>query len=159
MKLFFLRHGLAGHRTQWQGDDAERPLTPEGRQQLQAAIPALTRLQVHPDVILTSPYARAFETAEVVAHGLRLIDRLVREPRLAPGFGPHQLARILEDQSEESSVMLVGHEPDFSETVGELIGGARVVCKKGGLAYVELKNVKKLKGRLVWLLPPDTLAL
>jgi phosphohistidine phosphatase len=157
MKLYFLRHGLAGHRTQWEGDDAERPLTPEGRQQLLAAIPALTRLQVRPDVILTSPYARAFETAEIVALGLGLGDRLAREPRLAPGFDLRQLAHILEGQSAES-IMLVGHEPDFSETVGNLIGGARVVCKKGGMAYVELTDVKKLKGRLVWLLPPDALA-
>ncbi len=54
--------------------------------------------------------------------------------------------------------MLVGHEPDFSETIAELIGGGRVVCKKGGLARVDVADSSLDDGELVWLLPPKDLA-
>jgi phosphohistidine phosphatase len=56
--------------------------------------------------------------------------------------------------------MLVGHEPDFSETIRALIGGGRVVCKKGGLARVDLlSDAATLSGQLVWLIPPKELVL
>jgi phosphohistidine phosphatase SixA len=55
--------------------------------------------------------------------------------------------------------MLVGHEPNMSETVGEIVGGARVDLKKGGLALVELNDYDDLAGDLVWLLPPKVLAM
>jgi phosphohistidine phosphatase len=54
--------------------------------------------------------------------------------------------------------MVVGHEPDFSDTISALIGGGRIVCKKGGLALVEIPDAQSRKGELVWLVPPKVLA-
>jgi phosphohistidine phosphatase len=54
--------------------------------------------------------------------------------------------------------MLVGHEPDFSETISQVTGGSRVVVKKGGLACVQLDDPASLRGTLVWLIPPKFLA-
>jgi phosphohistidine phosphatase SixA len=54
--------------------------------------------------------------------------------------------------------MVVGHEPDFSATIGALIGGGSIICRKGGLALVELPDAHSHKGELLWLVPPRILA-
>ena len=68
------------------GDDAERPLTNEGRKQVRLVAKKLTRLGVKPDVILTSPYARAVQTAAITAKVLGLEGQVAVEPALQPGF-------------------------------------------------------------------------
>jgi phosphohistidine phosphatase len=55
--------------------------------------------------------------------------------------------------------MLVGHEPDFSLTISALIGGGKVILKKGGLARVDITTIDALQGELVWLLPPKSMRL
>jgi len=57
----------------------------------------------------------------------------------------------------EARVMLVGHEPSFSEVIGAITGGSLVVCKKGSLARVDLTDRDRLLGLLVWLLPPKAM--
>ena len=158
MKLYFLRHGLAGDRETWVGDDFDRPLTDAGKERMAREAATLARLNLSLDVILTSPLVRAYQTAEIVAQRLNMTDRLVKDERLGPGLGPNQLAGILQAYPEAKALMLVGHEPDFSQLIGELIGGGRVTCKKGSLACVELNNTS-LQGELVWLIPPSVLAL
>jgi phosphohistidine phosphatase len=154
MEIYFVRHGPAGQRNEWRGDDGERPLTDEGRQLMVSVAAGLKSQNIMPDLILTSPLVRARQTAELLAAGLGIPGRLVIEKRLAPGFSAETFAKILRAYPDVSALMLVGHEPDFSATVGKLIGGGRVVCKKGGLAHVELPDPKTLKGKLVALIPP-----
>ena len=158
MKLYFLRHGIAMERPEWKGDDAERPLTKEGREKMARSAAVLARLDLELDAILTSPLARARQTAELVAEALHAKDQLMQESRLGLGFDREQLAEILREQAGCENLMLVGHEPDFSQTISALIGGGRIVCKKGGLACVELIDRMSLKGELLWLLPPRLLA-
>jgi phosphohistidine phosphatase len=157
LELHFLRHGLAGDPAQWQGDDAVRPLTEEGRSQLVRVAAGLAALGLVPDLILASPLLRAAQTAEVVAGALGIAERVVTEDRLAPGFGRKQLRGILADHAGHRSLMLVGHEPDFSKTVGKLIGGAHVAVAKGGLASVDVPDVESLKCTLLRLAPPEML--
>jgi len=118
----------------------------------------LARLDLELDAILTSPLARARQTAEIVAEALRAKDRLHYESRLGIGFDTDQLAKILHDHAGSEALLLVGHEPSFSETISTLIGGGRIVCRKGGLACVKLSDVASLKGELLWLIPPRLLA-
>jgi phosphohistidine phosphatase SixA len=66
---------------------------------------------------------------------------------------------LLTDYAACSKLLLVGHEPDFSTVIGQLIGAGRIVCKKGGLARVDLKSPHELPGELVWLLPPRLLVM
>lgn len=158
MDIYFLRHGLASERGTWEGDDFSRPLTDEGKERMARAAATIARLGLGLDFIITSPLLRAYQTAEIVARQLAP-DKLVQDERLAPGFGIEQLAEIFKSHSTASAIMLVGHEPDFSETIQRLIGGGQVVCKKGSLAYVNLYHPTLLRGELVWLIPPKILAL
>jgi phosphohistidine phosphatase len=79
------------------------------------------------------------------------------EPSLAPGFDAKKLRTLLRRFASAPALLLVGHEPDLGDTLGELVGGTRVALKKGGLARVDLASVARPAGTLVWLLPPKLL--
>ena len=109
------------------------------------------------DAIFTSPLVRARQTAEIVADELKLRDQLRQDDRVGLGFSAAHLAEILRDHPKAKSVMLVGHEPSMSLTVGELIGGGDVDFKKGALACVEITRESPLAGLLLWLAAPKLL--
>ena len=157
MLLYFLRHGPAGSRAAWDGPDEERPLTEEGRQTVVRVADALAAAGVAVNTILTSPLVRARQTAEIAAAALCVGgDDLLDDERLAHGFDRQALAAIVAEHRQTRALMLVGHEPDFSHTIGQVTGGA-VTIKKGGLARVDV-DPATLDGELTWLLPPRVLA-
>jgi phosphohistidine phosphatase len=124
--IWLLRHGDAEQGS----PDAERPLTDKGRRQARIAGAALKELGVEFDACLTSPKVRAADTAAIACEPLGVEPRT--EPRLAGGrFDPIELAAGLGEH-----VLLVGHEPDFSDAVRDLSGGD-VDFKKGGLAALD----------------------
>ncbi len=124
--LWLLRHGDAAKGS----PDAERPLTDKGRAQARAAGEALKALGVDFDACLTSPKVRALDTARIACTPLGVEPQL--ESGLAAGsFDARELTAGLGDD-----VLLVGHDPDFSNAVHDLTG-ARVSMKKGGLAGVD----------------------
>src|SRR5450756_1558470 len=82
MDLYFLRHGLAGHASQWKGDDWDRPLTEEGQARLRQEAATMARLELVPEVVLSSPLLRALETAQIVAPYLTNAPRVSVEKRL-----------------------------------------------------------------------------
>lgn len=153
MKLFFLRHGPAEPKDDWAGDDEERPLSATGELLVAEVAATLARQHVAPDVILTSPYRRARQTAQIVAERLGMSDRVKVDPRLMPGFGLRQLGRILNDYPDHESLLLVGHGPDLGQVVRNLTGG-RLTIRKAGVAQVELAGPSAIKGRLLSLLVP-----
>lgn len=157
MRCYFLRHGPAGDSEDWHGDDFERPLTDEGVERMQREASSIAELGLDPDVIVTSPLIRARQTAEIVAEELEMRDRLVEDAHLGLDFDLKRLTRILEKHAGAHAVMLVGHDPSMSRTIGQLIGGARVELKKGSLACVRVE-ASSVKGELVFLLPPKVLA-
>jgi len=159
LKLYFLRHGQAGNRQDWQGDDSKRPLTVEGKKRMQREAAAIGKLELPLDLVISSPLVRALQTAEIVAKARGSAARLVTDVRLTPGFGPKHLAAILAEHRGARGLMLVGHEPDFSETISQVTGGGRLTMKKGALAYVEVEDPASLKGTLGWLIPPKALEL
>jgi phosphohistidine phosphatase len=154
-QLWLLRHAEAephGTRT-----DAERRLTERGRQQARAAGLAIERLQGTFDVVLFSPRVRARQTAELAAEGWSEEQRarLALHTPLAGGFDAPQALDALRAVPADGRLLLVGHEPDLSNIVGELTG-ARADVKKGGLAIVRLDGAR---GELVVLVRPRELAL
>lgn len=154
MKLYFLRHGPAVERSEWGGDDAERPLTGEGAVRIEREAQFIVRGALGIDSVISSPYRRALQTAEIVARSLGIPDQAIPDHRLGPGFDIDGLRALLAEFSDCDSVLLVGHEPDLSAVIGGVIGGGRIDLKKGSLACVALKNAAKIRGELLWLLPP-----
>jgi phosphohistidine phosphatase len=148
MKLCFLRHGEADWPN-WTKPDDERPLTERGRKELKRVAKFLERLKFMPDSILTSPLPRASQTAEIV--GQRLGIELQVEPALAHGFNLERLRRLLAKRDAEC-VMVVGHEPEFSEVIGKLSGG-KIKISKAGVVLLEI-NRACTSGTLLWLFPP-----
>lgn len=154
MKLFFLRHGIAADREEWNGRDFDRPLTREGQDRMEREAKSIARLDLSLDAILSSPLVRAKQTAEIVASALKM--RVMEDARLGPEFDARLLAEMLREHAGAKSLMIVGHEPNFSETISDVVGGGRIDLKKGGLAYVDLDGDRS--GQLVWLIPPKVLA-
>jgi len=148
MKICFLRHGEADW-PDWDKPDDERPLTERGRKEMKRVAKLLDRLKLSADAILTSPLSRASQTAEIVAK--RLGIELKTDPALAHGFNLARLRRLL-GKAEADCVMVVGHEPEFSEVIKELTGG-EIKLSKAGVALLEV-NRGCTSGKLIWLFPP-----
>jgi phosphohistidine phosphatase len=130
--IWFLRHGEAEDSE----PDFDRRLTPKGERQSRDAGAALAALGVEIEVCLTSPKLRARETARLACAALGV--EVTVDERLTGGrFDPLDLAAGLDN------VLLVGHEPDFSDAIAELTGG-RVDMKKGGLAAVDDRALRVL---------------
>jgi len=154
MRLYFLRHGIADWPDWDPARDLERPLTKDGVKKMKEQARALADLDLKIDAILSSPYTRAYQTADIVAGKLGL--EVKAEPLLAPGFNSDKLAEIARPFADDQGLLLVGHEPNFSMVIAEITGGGRVQMKKGALARVDVN--RELQGELVWLLPPKVLA-
>jgi phosphohistidine phosphatase len=147
MKLYLLRHGKADWPN-WNKPDDERPLTEEGKIQVAAVARRLARLEIEP-AIFTSPLPRASQTAYIAGHHLNQKVRV--DPLLRPGFDAGKLKKLLKDFSG-NSLMIVGHEPDFTRTIFQLTGG-QTRLSKAGVALVQLEP-GSMKGELRWLVPP-----
>jgi phosphohistidine phosphatase len=154
MRLYFLRHGIADWPDWDPARDHERPLTKDGLKKMKEQAKALADLGVKFDAVLSSPYTRAYQTADIVAGKLGLDVKT--EPLLAPGFNSDKLTEIVRSFDDDQALLLVGHEPNFSMVIAELIGGGRVLLKKGALARVDVN--RELQGELVWLLQSKILA-
>ena len=153
--LYFVRHGKAGQHTS-SADDDDRQLTDAGVDALRGAAPLWQRLNLRPDVVLSSPLPRALVTARLVMEGIGLAGNPVRDDRLRPGASWGDLARAMAAHPDARRVMFVGHEPDLSEAVRLLTGASSVRMRKGGIACVEFPGIPEPgAGELAWLLDPD----
>jgi phosphohistidine phosphatase len=152
--LYFLRHGKAGSPRG--ADDDSRELTGRGEAALREAAPLWRRLNLRPDVLLSSPLPRALRTAELFCEGVGLRHAPVVSDRLRPGADWGDMARALAEHPDARRVMFVGHEPDLSAAAALLTGAASVRMRKGGLACVEFYGIPEPGGgELAWLLDPD----
>jgi phosphohistidine phosphatase len=137
--IYLLRHGDA---ERGDGDDAARRLTAKGERQSETGGRALAALGVPVDACITSPKVRAADTARLACRALG-IEPEVAEELAGGGFDSLALA------AGRENVVLVGHNPDFSDEIARLTG-ARAKIRKGGLAIVD-------DGTLLALLRPSDL--
>ena len=152
--VYLLRHGPAGLRSAWSGDDADRPLTTDGAREMERIAAALAAQGLAPDLMLTSPLARARQTASILATALGQPDlTIVNSSLLAPSFCLADLQAILSDHHDATSVVLVGHEPALSGVTLALCG-ARIVLQKGALVEVDVNRDDLSKSVLVRLEQP-----
>jgi len=145
-QLWLLRHGEAEpHDAR---PDFDRELTDRGRVQSRNAGLALAALKVQIHLAFTSPRVRARETAALACESLG-VESIEHEP-LASGFDADDALVLLAAAGPDQRVLVVGHEPDFSQVVFDLTGG-RIDMRKGGIAAVRLDGTR---GELVVLLRP-----
>jgi phosphohistidine phosphatase len=163
MQLYFLRHGIAvDHGAPgYEHDDDARPLTEEGIWLTHQVAAALKKL-VKADIILSSPLPRARQTADIVGQAIGV--PIIETPALGLNFNRQRLdSALLEVQAARDPkrlkrVILVGHEPSMSETIGALVGpGLTMRLKKTGLARVDVDAAGLGDGTLRWLLTPGHL--
>jgi phosphohistidine phosphatase len=165
MNLYVLRHGIAvdpgtpGYET-----DSERPLIPKGEHQLRQIADAMRKMDLRFDLVLSSPFLRARQTAEIIAESLMLKKQLVFSDALVPDGNPKALVRQLNElKPAPENVLLVGHEPYLSQLIALLTAGETgmaIDLKKGGLSKLEAEYL--LYGpcaTLVWLLTPRQMEL
>src|SRR5215469_17044357 len=145
MNIFILRHGIAVERgTEGFEKDSERPLTPKGKRQLRNSAAAMKRMRLRFDLILSSPYERARQTAEIVAEELKLKKRLKLSDTLRYECNPEAMvAEISRLKPMPENLLLVGHEPYLSHLVSRLVSGNGDLAmdfKKGGLCKLEVEK-------------------
>jgi phosphohistidine phosphatase len=161
MEVFLVRHAIAHerNRTRWP-NDALRPLTTAGMDKFRRAARGLGRILPDGIVVLTSPYERARETAEILVKALRRAKQ-VECAELASHESASKTFELL-DTRKEKAVVLVGHEPNFSTFLGAALAGERtrlkVEFKKGGAACIEFtRKIEPGQATLRWMLPPRLL--
>jgi phosphohistidine phosphatase len=145
-QLWLLRHGEAEpHDSR---SDDERRLTQRGEDQSRAAGRALAAMEVVFQAVYTSPKVRARDTAKLACEALGA-EPMEHAP-LREGFSAGDARELLH---ADERILVVGHEPDFSQVVHDLTG-ARIDLKKGGLAGVRMDGAR---GELIALLRPREL--
>jgi phosphohistidine phosphatase len=145
-QLWLLRHGEA--EPHHAGPDDERRLTERGEGQGRAAGRALAALEITFQAVYTSPKVRARDSARLACEALGC-EPIDHEP-LREGFTADGARELLH---ADERVLVVGHEPDFSQVVYDLTGG-RIDMKKGGIAGVRMDGAR---GELIVLLRPREL--
>jgi phosphohistidine phosphatase len=159
MELYFLRHASAGQSLSDPKKDEKRPLDKEGVEQSIQMGRLLSALGIEFDAIVTSPLTRAAQTATLAARQLGQEDRIVQDDALRPDASYDDFQELLRKNSRKKSVMVVGHNPSFSEFLSLLVSDNAsentVELKKGGLAKLD---VKQQRGTLRWYITPKLLA-
>jgi phosphohistidine phosphatase len=155
-ELYLIRHADAGAPEAWTASDDVRPLSGKGEKQSRRLGRFLAEAGFRPGAIITSPKARARQTAEIVADALGM--EIAIDDRLGGGLDVVAIEAILFDAGEPERPVLVGHDPDFSELVAWMIDASSFVMKKGALARVDtVRPISRASGTLRWLVPPDLL--
>lgn len=165
IELYLMRHAIAADL----GvggiiNDADRPLTPEGRAKMKQGAAGLKELGLKFNIILTSPLLRCRQTAEAVAevlelqHRVKIIESLAPGKAFATGEGGHAEIFLELGAYQFDRALLVGHMPDLSELASYLMAGNRnlnIEFKKGSLCLVEVSSLPpRGPGLLRWLMSP-----
>lgn len=141
MQVYLLRHGIAEEGAEL--DDASRALTPEGRKKLQQVLRALAKAEVAPSLIVSSPLKRAVQTAAMAKSLLHYNGAVLQSAALAPNATPEQVWKELRLHHEKPAVLLVGHNPLFSDLARYLLDSPhlRLDFKKGAMMRVDIERV------------------
>jgi phosphohistidine phosphatase len=162
MNLYIIRHAIAvDEGTSDYESDSERPLTDKGRKKMRQIAKSLRNLGVEFDLILSSPYVRARETAEILADVFKMKKKIVFSDNLIPMGNPELLITEMNEKYSVDSMAVVGHEPHLSTLVGLLVAeNAKidVTLKKGGVCYLSADDLHhEHRATLEWLLTPGIL--
>jgi phosphohistidine phosphatase len=160
MELYLLRHGIAEDASPGIRDE-DRKLTDEGREKVRNTLRLAARIGVKPALILTSPFVRAVETAEVAAKALGYEGDLVRTNVLVPDAQPRNVWSEIRTLRDEDQLLLASHNPLCASLAGYLLGAPElsVAFRKGALLRVDFASFgHEPRGVLQWLMTPKMAA-
>lgn len=158
MEIYLLRHGIAEDAAPGK-PDADRALTDAGRQKLRRVLARARAAKVDPDVILSSPYRRALETAEVAVESLHHDGKVVPIAALTPDANPRDTWEEIRARKSEDSILLASHEPLMSSLLAFLLNTPALLVdfKKAALARVDCDRFgPEPHATLKWILTPAT---
>ncbi|MCC7109926.1 MAG: phosphohistidine phosphatase SixA [Deltaproteobacteria bacterium] len=164
MQVILLRHGIAHDRADPAcPPDPERALTAEGEKRTRKVARGLQSMGCAPTRILTSPYRRARETAELVADAYGLDRaRITLTEALLPDAPPHALfQQLYAFHSSDEEILCTGHAPNLDRVIALALTGERApvtALKKAGAALLGIDDLPRTRGALFWLMPPKALA-
>jgi phosphohistidine phosphatase len=162
MNLYIIRHAIAvDEGSPEYEEDSQRPLTDKGKKKMRQIAKGLRTLGVDFDLILSSPYIRAKETAEILEDVFKLKKDIEFSDNLIPMGDPDLLIAEMNEKYRANSVALVGHEPHLSALIGLLVSenaGIDMTLKKGGVCRLSVDDLHHArKATLEWLLTPGIL--
>jgi len=163
MKLYILRHAIAEERDEdLYPDDSLRPLAPKGKRKMAKMAEQLEDMDIQIDLIVSSPYVRAYETAKIVRKAFELNkNELALSDHLAPSGIAKDLINEINEIYPVGHLMLVGHQPYLSDLITILVAGnpsMSVILKKGGICSLSIDRLAYEKcATLEWLLTPAQL--
>ena len=161
MQIYVVRHGIAIDRADPKcPPDPERYLTEEGLEKTKRVAAGVAALSVAPDLLLSSPYVRAMQTAEIFAAELGYSKQKIRQnDLLLPGAEPTLFFRELAKDKQTSTLFVFGHAPHLDDLIATALGSKHHVTslKKAGVALLELRRVSPPNAELVWLATPKLL--
>lgn len=158
MIVYFLRHANAGERVLSPKKDEKRGLDKEGIEQCGYVGRALAALDAQVDAIISSPLKRSTQTAALVGNEMGFEGKLQIEAALRPQATFADFRKLLDKYARMEGIMVVGHNPNLSEFLGQIISPAgceaAIELRKGAVAKVELR---RSSGSLSWCLTPKIL--
>lgn len=161
MEIYVVRHGIAIDREDPKcPPDPERYLTEEGIEKTKRVAAGVAALRASPDLLLSSPYVRAMQTAEIFASALDYSKQKIRRTDLLlPGSEPTLFFRELAKDKHTGTLFIFGHAPQLDELIATALGSKHHIAslKKAGVALIEMKRISPPSGQLLWLAPPKLL--
>ena len=162
MKLLVVRHAIAEDREAYAAsghDDALRPLTEQGARRMKRGARGLRRLIPAIDTLVSSPFTRAFDTAEIVRREYQ-IERVETNRALEPTVSVADAVAALQSYSA-NILAIVGHEPQLGRLVTYLVSGldrSAIELKKGSACLIEFEGILSAgAGMLIWSIRPMVL--
>lgn len=157
MDIYLVRHGeYVDEGSETLEQDSQNLLSEQGIAKLRRQAKTLAEWQLPIERIVTSPFTRARQTAEILAEGLKA--PVETHPALTrTQFNVSGLRQILSEYPEIGHLMLVGHESDLSTVAADVIGGGKLELARGGIIRIALDRADPPKGKLIWLLSPEVM--
>jgi len=160
MEIYLFRHGIAEDGEAGAADSA-RELTDEGRRKVAGVVRLARTAGLRPSLILTSPYTRARQTAQIAADELEYKGHIVAADSLVPYGAPEGAWNAVREHGDESSVLLAGHEPHLSRLTAYLLNtpALRLDMKKAEIVRIDVETVRaRPHGSLRWMITPKMIS-
>lgn len=156
--IYLVRHGIAEEASILQ-PDAGRELTDEGRAKVRKIGARLAQMGVKPNLIVSSTYKRAIQTADILAAELSYTGERLEDNRITPNGRYESFSALFQEVKGSREIMFVTHDPCVSYLVGSLCGAANfnIDYKKAAVTCIGIGRQSPPLGSLLWFAPPRLL--